>query len=238
MKRLFTPTMGPSDWRRLLADPEKQWRPKKSALEMAVCWEAARESERGIPADVERVLDSFDRTRGAELLFAVPEHQVSFAGGGHASQNDLWALLRVGGDIVSLAIEAKAGEKLDDLVDDWLPEKGTSSRKPERLLDLREWLAVGDAELGHIRYQLLHRAASALKEAKRFGAAGALLLVQSFARERDIPSLRDLEAFGELMGAEVAENAIATCGRRTCVPLMLGWVTSEPADVSRLFAAV
>ena len=27
MKRIFVPTMGPSDWRRLLADPEKQWKP-------------------------------------------------------------------------------------------------------------------------------------------------------------------------------------------------------------------
>lgn len=238
MKRLFIPTMGPSDWRRLLADPEKQWKPKKSALEMAVCWEAARHSQRGIPADVARVLDSCDQIRGAKLLFAVPEHRVSFPGGGHASQNDLWGLLKAEGSLVSMTIEAKAGEDLGDLVGKWRRAAGAKSGKPERLRALRECLSVGEADLDHIRYQLLHRTASALNEAERFGASHALLLVQSFARENDAHSLRDFERFGDLMGAEVGENAVAGCERKTRVPLMLGWVTSEPADASRLFAAV
>ena len=238
MNRLFTPTMGPADWRRLLADPGKQWKPSKSALEMAVCWESARRTERGLPLEVEGVLDSCDATSGAGLLMGVPEHRVSFAGGGHDSQNDLWALLRVGNLHISMTVEAKAGEKLDDLVHDWLPSPGSRSRKPERLAELRKHLDLEDADLGTIRYQLLHRSASALKEAERFGAAIAIMLVQSFAPKKDRESLKDLEAFGRLMGVSIEENALAKSSRSTPVPLFLGWVSSRPADFERLFAAV
>ena len=48
MNRLYVPTMGPSDWRRLLADPKRQWREKRSAYEAAVAWESARSSARKI----------------------------------------------------------------------------------------------------------------------------------------------------------------------------------------------
>jgi hypothetical protein len=37
----------------------------------------------------------------------IPEHQVQFDGGGHASQTDLWALLRAPIGLVSMAVEAK-----------------------------------------------------------------------------------------------------------------------------------
>lgn len=49
MNRLFVPTLGPADWRRLLADPVTQWERYKSALEMAVCWDVARDLQRGVP---------------------------------------------------------------------------------------------------------------------------------------------------------------------------------------------
>ena len=85
MNRLFVPTLGPTDWRRLLADPETQWEPLKSALEMAVCWEGARKLLRGIPPEVANALDSESELRGADLLIGVPEHKVPFEGGGHPS---------------------------------------------------------------------------------------------------------------------------------------------------------
>jgi hypothetical protein len=116
MNRLFVPTLGPTDWRRLLAHPETQWKRYKSALEMAVCWEAARESQRGMPPDVAHALDTVGELAGAHLLIGLPEHEVALEGGGHPSQNDLWALLRVPGGLASMTIEAKAGEVLGELV--------------------------------------------------------------------------------------------------------------------------
>src|SRR5882724_4018904 len=99
MNRLFIPTLGPTDWRRLLADPVTQWERYKSALEMAVCWEAARDLPRGLPPEVASALDTESQLRGAQLLVGLPEHKVPFEGGGHPSQNDLWALLGVDKDL-------------------------------------------------------------------------------------------------------------------------------------------
>ena len=238
MNRLFVPTEGPTDWRRLLADPETQWARFKSALEMAVCWESARRQPRGLPSEIATALDTVPEISGARLLIGFPEHKVSFEGGGHPSQNDLWALLRVGSDLVSMAIEAKAGEKLDDVVRDWLPKEGERSRKPERLSALKRRLGIPDEDVSHIRYQLLHRTASALKEAERFGASMAVVLVQTFNRVADEESWNDVLKFGEVMGALIKDGCVVHSPRPTAVPLFIGWVTSQPADLDRLHAAV
>ena len=238
MNRLFVPTLGPTDWRRLLADPTTQWEPLKSALEMAVCWESARNTPRGIPDEVAGALDVAPQLRGAHLLIGLPEHKVPFEGGGHPSQNDLWALLRVRNELISLAVEAKAGEKLDDSVRDWLPKDNQRSRKPERLTSLKAWLGIPETDVAHLRYQLLHRTASALKEAERFGAKMAVVLIHSFNRVADEESWQDVLRFGEVMGVAIEEGSVTLSPRPTTVPLFIGWVTSQPANLERLSAAV
>lgn len=238
MNRLYVPTLGPTDWRRLLADPGKQWEPRKSALEMAVCWESARRSSRGLPKEVAAALDSTPALQGAELVLGLPEHQVSFEGGGHASQNDLWALLRTGDRFISMAVEAKAGEKLDELVKDWLLKTGKRSRKPERLAALQKRLGITERDVSEIRYQLLHRTGSALKEAERFRAGIAVVLVQTFNREADQASWNDCMRFGELLGTELCEGTFSLVGVDVGIPLYIGWVSSPPAGLDRLQAAV
>ena len=238
IKRLFVPTLGPTDWRRLLADPETQWEPRKSALEMAVCWESVRTSDRGLPPEVARTLDSVPELSGAKLLLGIPEHQVSLPPRGRPSQNDLWALLRKDALTISMTIEAKAGEPLDQLVKDWLPKDGERSGKLARLQELQRLLGIPEVDVSHLRYQLLHRTASALIEAKRFGAGVAVMLVQSFNRTADEESWRDVRRFGEVMGAPIEEGRVVPSPRPTDIPLYLGWANSEPADSARLRAAV
>ncbi len=53
---------------------------------------------------------------------------------------------------------------------------------------------------GAIRYQLLHRAASAIIEAKRFGAPHAIMLVHSFSQTHEW--FADYAAFAKLLGVE------------------------------------
>src|SRR5689334_2269939 len=142
MTRLLIPTSGPSDWRRLLADPGKQWVKGRSALELAVSWEAARRAARGIPADVAAVLDLHSQLAGAVLLIGIPEHQVQFDGGGHASQTDLWALLRAPVGLVSMSVEAKAGEGFDRTVAAWLADAKPTSGKPARFAQLKSILGI------------------------------------------------------------------------------------------------
>jgi hypothetical protein len=224
--RLLVPTVGLLDWQRLLCNPQKQWRKGRSAYELAVAWETARHTARGLPRDVADVLDRSPDLRDAQLLLAVPEHQVVLDGGGHQSQTDLWGLLRTPAGLVSIAVEAKAGEGFDKQVAAWLRDATPQSGKPERLEQLCRVLNIDERQARGCRYQLLHRTAAAILEAKRFGIARALLLVQSFCP--DARAVRDYCAFGDRLGVALAENAVVSAGHRDGVDLWLAWVASSP----------
>ena len=137
-----------------------------------------------------------------------------------------------------MAVEAKSGEPLDELVKDWWPAEGAPSRKPERLKALQAQLGIPDQDVMSIRYQLLHRAASALKEATRFGARAAILLIQSFNRAADVGSWEDCRRFGQLLGLDLCEGSFALATVETAVPLYFGWVHCTCADGNRLTSAV
>lgn len=236
MRRLLTPTFGPSDWRRLLAHPDRQWRATKSAYELAVAWEAARRTARGLPADVRDLLDSTEEFRGSSLLLALPEHHVTLVGGGHASQTDLWALIDAPLGVVSVAVEAKAGEGFDRLVPEWLADAPEKSGKPARLNQLCEVLGIKPDQAGACRYQLLHRAVAAILEARRFHLQHALFLVHSFMK--DPAGFGDYACFAQQLGVQVTDGIVVRAGVRHGVDLFLGWLTSHPADNSLLGSAV
>ena len=88
MNKLFVPTAGPDDWRRLLAEPEKHRKTGNSAKALARCWEAAG----GLPAEVAAVLGKSPALSQLEALICIPEHQVPLPGGSRPSQNDVWVL--------------------------------------------------------------------------------------------------------------------------------------------------
>ena len=236
MNRLFVPTMGPSDWRRLLADPGKQWVEAKSAYEAAVSWEAARKTPRGIPPSLAAVLDSNEHFRDASLLLGIPEHQVALKGGGHASQTDFWALISAPIGVVSTAIEAKAGEPFDKTVRNWIAGAKPNSGKPDRLKQLCELLRIAEPDAMECRYQLMHRPAAAILEAKRFQLTSALFLVQAFGPNED--SFRDYLAWAKLLGVAAGDGALQEAGKYDGVTLWVGWVSSPAADHVTVRAAV
>lgn len=236
MKRLFVPTFGASDWRRFLSDPEIQWQRRQSAYEMAVAWEAERLGARGIPDSVAAVLDSCPAMKGASLLLGLPEHKVELHGGGHQSQTDLWALLHAPVGVVSAAIEAKAGEGLYQTVEEWLSGASERSGKPARLEQLKQLLEIDHASCLPLRYQLMHRTASAILEARRFHLRAALILVQSFTDDGE--SLADFVAFAKALGASAGENRIVEAPTKAGLRLWIGWVSTPPAELASLEAAI
>jgi len=236
MNRLLIPTSGPSDWRRLLADPTQQWVKGRSALELAVSWEAARRTPRGIPSTVAAALDLHPLLSGAALLLGIPEHQVQFDGGGHASQTDLWALLRAQVGLVSMSVEAKAGEGFDRTISSWLADATPTSGKPARLAQLKSILGIAGDLPRSLRYQLLHRTASAIREAERFGASSAVLLVQSFTSDPD--STAAYSAFCEIMGCVGQAGTVLEGPRLGSIQLYFAWVDCEPSGAAELAAAV
>jgi hypothetical protein len=229
MTRILIPTKGADDWRQFLAKPEAQWRAGYSAYELAHCWEAAAGFPPAVRAALDRAPDAV--LSDLELLLAVPEHQVPLPGGRRPSQTDLWVLARTSvGDVVSVTVEGKVAEPFDAIVGDWLAREGEpSDGKLERLDFLCTTLGLARDGVGHLRYQLLHRAASALIEAKRFGARHALMLVHSFSSDDEWFS--DYTAFAEALGAEEtpAIGTIVAVGPRAGISLYLGWVKDAPS---------
>src|SRR5688572_29387597 len=161
---ILVPATSPDDWKRLLASPDEQWKEGYSAHALATRWQASP----GFPPEICALLATNDLTGGATLLLAIPEHHVPLTGGARASQTDLWALARTAGGLLSIAVEGKVSESFGPSIGDW--DKEVSSGKRTRWDALCALLEVNRDCDRDIRYQLFHRTASALLEAKRFHA--------------------------------------------------------------------
>ena len=73
-----------------------------------------------------------------------------------------------------------------------------------------------------VRYQLLHRTAAAVIEARRFGVEYALMLVHSFSQSDEW--LADYAAFVELFGAKGECGTVVQLRELSGVTLHAGWV--------------
>jgi hypothetical protein len=240
MKRLYVQTIGPCQWRELLVDPKKHWKRGRSAFELAISWERAQSAtnDSGIPPEVAAVLDTAPALSGAKLLFGFPEHQITLNNEKAPSQTDLWALLRNDHGLISLGIEAKAGEPFDATVQDWLEKDQKRKGREERLAWLCGELGGSPSmeSCGRLRYQLFHRTVSALKAARRCHGFAAVMLVQSFSE--DTNAWRDFEQFGSYLGSVVEKERLVPVLAGPGPQLYLGWVSSKSANDNQIAAAV
>jgi hypothetical protein len=237
MRRIFVPSRGVEDWQALLADPERHWRTGFSAKALAHCWEEAD----GFPPSVRAAFgaSAFSLFHKIDLLLALPEHKVPLPGGRRASQTDLFALGRSEDELVSIAVEGKVMEAFGETVEDWIERRATEeerrgrTRAPsagaqERLKYLSALVGLREDEVADMRYQLLHRTASALIEARRFNARHALMLVHSFSQHDPPIWLDDFIKFAERLKCEgAAAGSLAFVGQRNGIDLYLGWAKGE-----------
>jgi hypothetical protein len=224
-KKIFIPAQKVEDWQRLLAEPVKHWKKGYSARSLAYCWQEAN----GIPKDVENVLVQIPPFRGLEALIIIPEHQVPLPGGTRPSQNDCWVLAKTSKDLVSIAVEGKVSEPFGPTINEWL--KDASGGKRERLSYLCSHVGLDSSLPRNIRYQLLHRAASAVIEAERFHAGYAVMVIHSFSQTAEW--FDDYVQFVALLGAKAEKNKIIPVGRQSGIPLYLAWVTGDPEYLER-----
>jgi len=199
------------------------WQPGRSAKSAADLWFKSND----IPNSVARVLKGDEHFAGAKLLDAFLERGVDLGDGKQPSQTDVMAIVRIGDEIGILAVEAKVDETFGPTVDEWLrePESGTSSRRA-RLEHLCKTLGLAASEVGSLRYQLIHRTASAVFEAKRYCSRQTAMLVQSFCPKRSW--FEDYAAFVKAMGLGSTEPG-KTTPSKNCdgVELRLGWVADH-----------
>lgn len=222
-KRIYVPSRGPDDWQRLLADPLRHWKAGYSARALAECWEAAD----GWPPEVAAVLRSSSEPTftTVELLLAIPEFPVRLPQRGKASQNDIFVLGKAAnGQLVAIVVEGKVDEKFDKTVAKW--NMSATPGRTSRLQSLAHLLGLPDELPPTIRYQLLHRAASALILAARFNARYALMLVHSFSPTR--AWFEDYQAFVRLFNVQDARaDQLQWLGDRNEIGLYAGWVSGD-----------
>jgi len=219
MSKVYIPSENAEDWKQFLAEPEKQWRRGYSARTLAYCWQKAD----GIPNHVKKVLCQAPELAGLEALIVIPEHQVPLPGGGRPSQNDIWVLGRTEKDLVSIAVEGKVSEPFGPTIGEWDPNSSVGKKK--RFEYLCSILGLHTEPQEDIRYQLLHRTASAIIEARRFHANQAVMLVHSFSLSDEW--FPDYKYFISLFGASAAIDKTVSVGKRSETWLHFAWVKGE-----------
>jgi hypothetical protein len=219
--RILTFTSGPEDWQGLLADPVKHWRMGYSARTLAYCWEASD----GFPSEVAEALTRTEEAALTDLtpVLAIPEFKVPLPGGVRPSQNDLFVLARSANGPVSIMVEGKVSESFGPTLDEW--RANASQGKVSRLRFLLDTLGLMQNPAGSIRYQLLHRAASAIITGEQFRAVAAVMLVHSFSEQR--VGWSDYQSFAALFGVAAIEGLVQKLGRTSRIPLFGVWVVGN-----------
>ena len=203
-----------------LAKQERHWKRGYSAYELAHSWINAGD----IPAPVRSVMDTCPDYAGATLVEGLFEREVDLRTPGRRSQTDLLAFVKCGHADAVIAVEGKVDEPFGELVSTW---NDRSPGRERRLEGLCASLGLRVAEILDIRYQLLHRTASAIYEAHRYRTKQAVMLVHSFSATD--ASFVDFQAFATSFGVSIpAVNRVSE--ERECegVRLRLAWVKDQP----------
>ena len=145
---------------------------------------------------------------------------------GRPSQNDLFALGKTANcRLVSVVVEGKVNESFGPTLAEWIA--GASANKVARLSFLTRTLGLPDTLPPAVRYQLLHRLASALLLARQFNARYAVMLVHSFS-----PTNRwfeDFELFCRLFPAcDRPSESVRFLAEIDVISLYAGWAKGDP----------
>ena len=219
--RLHVHIQEPEDIIAYLGKGERHWKKGYSAQELAECWFNCD----GIPRRVREVLAQCPDYSDAELIDGFFERSVDLRTSGYPSHTDLMVVVGLKSGTGIIAVEGKVEEPFGQTVGKW---NDHTDGKERRLSALCASLGLEVGEVQDLRYQLLHRTASAIYEAQRYRTDSALMLVHSFSERGS--SFSDFAAFTTRMGIPVADaNELSEA--KTCegVNLRLGWVADRPA---------
>jgi len=210
--------LGRPNGSRFLAHPTKQWRTGFSAKTLAYCWENAN----GLPNEIASMLEPHGGN--TELLLAIPEHKVPLPGAsGGESQNDVFALARAGDLTFAIMVEGKVREPFGETLGDWM--RNASDGKRKRLAFICNLLGLTVPLPNHIYYQLLHRTASAVIEARRFKTDAAAMIVHSFSTERIW--FEAFAQFASLFDVSMAPNELIAIRGNAKPSIYIGWACGD-----------
>ena len=127
---------------------------------------------------------------------------------------------------MAMMVEGKVSEPFDKTVS---VATGASPGKKKA-----DYLLIGridKAEIGNIRYQLLHRTASALIEAARLGATNAAMLIHSFSETYEWYD--DFANFVALFNLSAAKDSVVGPAKVGEIDLYFGWVRGDKKYLSK-----
>lgn len=216
IRRLHVPLLAPEGIIPHLGAPH-HWKEGRSAKCLIDSWWGAND----IPPSIRRMLDGAPEWRDAVLIDAFAERCTDLEDGRPShSQSDLLAIVALASGIGVLSIEAKVDEGFDKMVGQWIGDG--SAGKAVRLAKLTALLDIEDQAIEGLRYQLLHRTAAAVLEAKRYRTNQAAMIVQSWCSVRS--SFGDYLAFCRALGGlEPEPNRLTASINVGGVRLRLGW---------------
>jgi hypothetical protein len=210
-----------ADWKELLADPELHWKDGRSAKSLALSWTQAQ----GFPDEVKSMFAQSDQLeyRGLTPAFYFPEYKVDMPHGKRASQTDLYVLaFTAEKQSVVIMVEGKVNEPFGPLVIEWLDSKNQGSQKEARITAICKLLGLEKANIMNRRYQLFHRTASAILEARRIGAERAVMMVHSFSK--DDLWFEEFQTFVSLYGLEIGKNELSQPVKIGEIEISFAWV--------------
>lgn len=225
---LYVPLLEPEDVVRHLGSQEQHWKAGRSAHALTVLWSKSA----GFPRAIQAALTKHPVFKSAVLIDAFLERKVDLGSAGRPSQTDLLAIVGLDQGIATIAVEGKAGEPFDEYVDVWLRGKSKSGEegrkgREHRLERFCETFELSREAALPLRYQLLHRSACAIYEAKRYRTKVAAFLVHSFSK--DPRGFADFSAFLQALGLEPpAQGELVGPIKRDGVSLYAGWIADEP----------
>lgn len=229
MDKFFVPASNPEDWKSLLAKPERHWRTGYSAKSLAYCWQEAND----FPESVRTVFkkSGIQLFQNIDLLLAFPEWKVPLLGGPRPSQSDIFILARGNDQLISIMVEGKVSEPFDKTIAEW-KLKNSKEGTEIRLKYLCDVLQLCVTKVDHIRYQLLHRTASAVIEAKRFNAQNALMMVHSFSQHDE--GFEDYSQFLTLfVRNDITPNSLVSAKKIDGIDLFFCWIRGEEKYLSK-----
>jgi hypothetical protein len=236
-KHLNLPMKSPKDIRPHLGNPIGHWREKFSAVSLAYAWTG----QDGFPASVNALFQTSAVFGAAELVDGFFERQTSLEDGiAGFSQTDLLVIARINAGLAVIAVEGKCIESFDKTVAGFINKDVHQEKRIARVEGLCNLLGIKRTEADDLRYQLFHRTAAAVLEAKRYAASTALLLIHSFGsgdrsqseENRHAQNRNDYEAFLDKIGMRDRE------AERVNGPIMIDGVALYSAWIDEGFPLI
>jgi len=216
----------PDDVVEALGKGGAHWREGRSAFEAAHSWFVAG----GLPASIRNLLKTDPAFREPVVLKAIFEKKTKLDSYGRESQTDVVAYVETRSGLAVVGVEAKVDETFGPLVHEW---NNYTSGKLRRLAGLLDMLKLRSGLVSTLRYQLLHRTAATLIEAKEAGAHEAALVVQSFDKRR--AGFFDFVAFADAFGVPIAEVGRLSQPKKVGdVAIRLGWTENHLHSAKRI----